>query len=426
MPKLPKLAIGALVAVAVFLVSTVLLIFAKKPGVDIGGTVPTSIQTTSPGLQQDSLTPVGTDEASKRVAVHKEEATTKDGTYVAKPVIEKQIDVTAANKEHFDGPPAATPIPQVARPNLQTLAPDQPAPPQIAPQAQQQQQPPNTEFINKQLSALIGDPQPLGPPNFLVVHFSKPKPKEQPAGANGSGVGAHNGADGANYPGPKVLAAKPGDVFYAIINVGFNSDDPQGLPVYATIYDIHPDGSTGPLHGARLQGKVTYSDEDAAVVFNQMTLGDNTGRTARISAMAVTLSENMRPGVAVDVDRHLLSRYGSLVASTLLQGVGQVGQQLVSRVGTQTISPYGTYTSSLDFNNPSVYVPAAMGALMPLGQVFTQAFSKNFMQRPTISTPSGTDVGVVFLESVIVPVLPRANSQNQPRQPGALASGLQP
>lgn len=417
MPKLPKVAIGAIAAVGVFLISTVLLIVAKKPGIDVGGTVPSTIQATSPGLRQDALTPVGTEEASKRVAANKEDAAAtandRGGAYVAKPVIEKKVDITPDNKEQYDGPPAATPIPAVAKPNLAVLSSE--AAPAAAPatQAQQQQPPPNTDFINKQLTALIGDPQPMGPPNFLVVHFAKPPKKEAPAGG-----GAEGGRDGAaGYRGPKVLAAKPGDVFYAVVNVGFNSDDPQGLPVYATIYDIHPDGSTGPLHGARLAGKVTYSEENAAVVFNQMTLGDNTGRTAQVSAMAVTIGGDVRPGVAVDVDNHVLSRYGSLAAASLIKGLGEVGQQLVSRVGTMSVSPYGVYTSSLDFNNPSVYVPAAMGALQPMGQVFTQAMSKNFMRRPTISTPEGTDVGIVFMESVIVPVVAPANYPAQAGRP---------
>ncbi|MBZ4138381.1 hypothetical protein JYG56_23295, partial [Escherichia fergusonii] len=92
------------------------------------------------------------------------------------------------------------------------------------------------------------------------------------------------------------------------------------------IYDPARGTRNGPLTGMRLVGQISYSDNQAAISFTQIVT--NTGAQFPVTAIAVSESQ-ARTGIAADVDKHTLQRYSGLFLSSIIQGVGQVGQQLV-------------------------------------------------------------------------------------------------
>lgn len=199
---------------------------------------------------------------------------------------------------------------------------------------------------------------------------------------------------------PKMtMLARTGDVIFARLDRAFNSDDP-GAPIIVSLDDVIYDPArgtrNGPLTGMRLVGQISYSDNQAAISFNQIVT--NTGAQFPVTAIAVSESQ-ARTGIAADVDRHTLQRYGGLFLSSIIQGVGQVGQQLVQNNRNIAVSD-GVVVSG---SNPVNYTEAALAALQPLGQSLSQAAASNFSRPPTMSAPAGMGLGIVFLAPVVVP-----------------------
>jgi hypothetical protein len=106
-----------------------------------------------------------------------------------------------------------------------------------------------------------------------------------------------------------------------------------------------------------------------------------------------------RTGIAADVDKHTLQRYSGLFLSSIIQGIGQVGQQLVQNNRNIAVSD-GVIVSG---RNPVNYTEAALAAVEPLGQSLSQAAASNFSRPPTMSAPAGMGLGVVFLAPVVIP-----------------------
>lgn len=198
--------------------------------------------------------------------------------------------------------------------------------------------------------------------------------------------------------GPIVLA-RSGDIIMARLLYGFNSDDVRGLPIYGVISDFLPNGTTGPLNGARIQGQVAYSNHNAAIIFDSIVLEN--GREFDISAIAVS-AENGRTGVADRVNRHVLARYGSLFLAGIIQGVGEVAQIRLSddSGGDTIIINEGGGTVNVEDDEPSEGEILA-GALAPVGRQLTSAAARGFNRPPTISAPAGMPFALVFTSTIV-------------------------
>lgn len=386
----------------------VLALSSGGPSVDEGGNSLTRLTNSAPKIETNSLDPVGSEEASRRATLNdqkaKEAEKQPNTTFVAQPVISEEVN-TGPNGPLAQKPPAAKPLPDLKPLDSNEIKVPQNVSIQHIDPAQTQQakdeqsrlakaDDARRKAIQDQIDTLLkNDPKP----EIAIVGFREPEKKErsQSSGEKPS-AGSRSGTDRVPTQAPVILAAKPGDVFFASLKVGFNSDDPRGLPVFATIIDQKANGSVGPLHGGVLAGNVTYSQDQAAVTFREMTLRD--GRTAPIQAMAATLDE-VRPGIAVNVDRHILSRYSGLLAGSLLQGLGSAGQQLLQNDQTTTLNDRFAVVSG-----PSAidWAKVGLAAVQPLGSNLSQVAARNFNQPPTVSSPANTEVAIVFLQQVTV------------------------
>ncbi|NSX94395.1 DotG/IcmE/VirB10 family protein [Agrobacterium tumefaciens] len=195
------------------------------------------------------------------------------------------------------------------------------------------------------------------------------------------------------------MLARTGDVIFARLDRSFNSDDP-GAPIIVSlddvIYDPVKGTRNGPLTGMRLVGQITYSENQAAISFTQIVT--NTGQQFPVTGIAVSEAQ-ARTGIAADVNKHTLQRYSGLFLSSIIQGVGQVGQQLVQNNRNIAVSD-GVVVSG---RNPVNYTEAALAAVQPLGQSLSQAAAQNFSRPPTMTAPAGMGLGVVFLAPVVIP-----------------------
>jgi hypothetical protein len=199
-----------------------------------------------------------------------------------------------------------------------------------------------------------------------------------------------------------LILARSGDLLPAVLLYGFNSDDVRGLPIYGVIQDHLPSGRRGPLHGARIQGQVAYSSNNAAVIFDTLLLAN--GREFPIDAIAVSLVDG-QTGVAAEVDRHRLARYGSLFLSGIIQGVGEVGlARLREDDDDQPIIVINEGDGSVVVERDRNEIDEGellAGALAPVGRNLSAATAQGFDRPPTISAPAGYPFAVVFTSTLI-------------------------
>ena len=207
--------------------------------------------------------------------------------------------------------------------------------------------------------------------------FSKDKPAPTPAAITGS----------AEQPSGTALALKPGDLLYAVIDTGVNSDVPSA--VMATV-------ASGKYKNARMLGKFQRFEERLVLAFTRVILPD--GSDVQIEGYAVDPATS-EASVATSVDTHFFSRWGGLVASAFLEGLSNAKKYS----GAQS-TVYGGYGGGM--NNQATdqmvwntYSPAdqAWIAAGKVGEKAGKIFEKNFDRPPTVYLESGTPVGILVL-----------------------------
>lgn len=182
---------------------------------------------------------------------------------------------------------------------------------------------------------------------------------------------------------PPKVEIKPGDLLYAIIDTGVNSDVPSA--VLATI-------AAGKYKNARLMGGFQRHDERLVLAFNRAVLP--TGETIQLEAYAVDPATS-EASVASSVDTHFFSRWGGLVASAFLEGLGTAKRYS----GAQSTIYGNSNSESTDQMVWNTYSPAdqAWIAAGKVGEKAGKIFEKGFDRPPTVRLESGTPVGILVL-----------------------------
>ena len=184
----------------------------------------------------------------------------------------------------------------------------------------------------------------------------------------------------AGLPG---LSIKPGDLLYAVVDTGVNSDVPSA--VMATI-------ASGKYRNTRLLGGFQRHDERIVLAFTRAILP--TGESVQLEAYAVDPATT-EASVASRVDTHFFSRWGGLVASAFLEGLGSA-----KRYSGSQSTIYGTNngdtTDQMVWNTYSVADQAWIAA-GKVGEKAGKIFERNFERPPTVFLESGTPVGILVL-----------------------------
>lgn len=181
----------------------------------------------------------------------------------------------------------------------------------------------------------------------------------------------------------RAVLFKAGSIIFATLDAEVNTDD--GGAVFATVRG-------GAFNGAKLLGKIEQAPENIRLKFEVLAPQDQRP-TIAINAVAIRESD-AKQGVANIVDRHILERYTTLFAGSMLAGLGKAAMQ---PQGTSVVQPNG----QLVVTNPTL-TPERI-AMFALGEVGTNAgaaVKKGFSRPPTYITPANTGIGVVFLADV--------------------------
>lgn len=397
--KIPKLnkshmaQIGG--AVLLFVVAAFFIIGSDRQAPDLGGVANSRVTGTAPVAKNDAMQAVSQDEASKRATVNAEAAARAQGrnqAYVAQPVI-----VATEPPRQPEQPPAPpTAVPPPAAPQPQRPAPAAPAQAAANSAIYAYALPVDEAAARSKIESQIE--QVIKPPSgsFSVRTYGRPETAAVDGSAQ-TGGGGLTRQQTAQAAVSNILAARAGDMAYATLDRGFNSVDPSGF-IFATIFDFRDNGTTGPLHGARLLGQITFNRDQAAVTFATLILPS--GYQTPVKALGVRETDG-RTGIAGNVDYHTFERYSGLLVAGLIQGAGQVGQQLVQTNQNYTILPSGAVVVQ---SNPVNLGQAALAAVQPVGTALSSAAAGQFNKAPTISAPAAMGLGVVFLEPLQLPI----------------------
>ncbi|MBA2651242.1 MAG: type IVB secretion system protein DotG/IcmE [Tatlockia sp.] len=182
---------------------------------------------------------------------------------------------------------------------------------------------------------------------------------------------------------------KTGDVLFGVIDTSVNTDEPG--PILATII-------SGKLRGAKLIGSFNLPSNASKMVisFNTMSV-PGAARTVSISAYAID-PDTARTALSSKTNHHYLLRYGSLFASSFMEGIGNAFQ---SADTTVTIGGTGGGQNITVQNgiNRSVLKNAVI-ALSSVGKSFGQVAQQIFSTPTTVEVYAGTGVGILFTQDV--------------------------
>lgn len=202
--------------------------------------------------------------------------------------------------------------------------------------------------------------------------------------------------------GGRQVLARAGDIVFARLLYGFNSDDTRGLPIYGTITDIMQNGDFGPLHDARIEGVIAYTNDQATASFNRILLAD--GRDIPMTGIAIS-HDAARTGFAQRVNRHTLQRYSSLFLAGLMEGVGSIAEARYGNrnSGGNTIIVGDGSNVTIENGRPGELTDRELiyGAAGPIGRHLGNTVAQGFNRPPTISAPAGHIFGVVFVQTLI-------------------------
>lgn len=225
-------------------------------------------------------------------------------------------------------------------------------------------------------------------PQAFVQGDKKDSKDEAGNGASTSGNGATGGGKGEEETG-KVLI-KAGTILFAVLDTAVNTDEPG--PVMATIVQ-------GEYQGAKVIGSVQMSsqpgnDRPEKVTLNFATMSaPSSPKSLTIQGVAID-TDTARTALASDVDHHYLLRYGTLFASSFMNGYAKV----ITSAGTvQTNSGTGATTTTTPPLTGRKEIFAALGEV---GKKFGDATSTFFTTPNTITVNAGTGIGLLILSDV--------------------------
>lgn len=207
---------------------------------------------------------------------------------------------------------------------------------------------------------------------------SKKAQAEQAAAKDGA-----SGGKGSDKDKGKVIL-KAGSILFAVLDTAVNSDEPG--PVMATIV-------AGSLKGAKLLGSISTNTDSETITLNFTAVNmPNEANSMGISAVAID-PDTARTALASDVDHHYLYRWGSLFASSFVQGYASA----VASSGTTSTTTQGAAGVSTTTSSPATKAKQQLfSGIAAIGTKWSKVVGQNFDRPITITIDQGTSLGILI------------------------------
>lgn len=224
------------------------------------------------------------------------------------------------------------------------------------------------------------------PPQMANRQGTPATPESKANCDTSKGTGNSSSGQSSTPQGAPII--KAGSILFAVLDTAVNSDYPDS-PVLATIV-------AGPFKGAKLMGKLQTAKNVAGQLdrvglnFTLMNM-DNWNTSQAVNAYAID-PDTARTVMASQVNYHYLLRFGSIMATSFLQGYATA----LTNTGTSTTGIFGTSTT-----HPALSV--AQNVLVGMGQVGTTlgTVTQNYVNiPPTVRVNSGVGLGILFMADV--------------------------
>lgn len=188
-----------------------------------------------------------------------------------------------------------------------------------------------------------------------------------------------------------VAMFKAGDILIAVIDTSVNSDQPN-TPVLAHVV-------VGPYKHAKLLGSFVREEDKLVVKFNTLSMPT---QAASISINAYAIDQNTaQTALASDADHHYLLRYGSLFASSFLQGFGTYFSNAENNRVCYQDSGSGWICQGSEAELTAQ--KAAYSGLGQIGTALSSSMSKEFDKPPTVTLDQGSAIGILMMQDVKTP-----------------------
>lgn len=190
------------------------------------------------------------------------------------------------------------------------------------------------------------------------------------------------GKSATGFEDGKVIL-KAGSILFAVLDTAVNSD--QAGPVMATVV-------AGSLKGSKLLGSMSSDtiSETIALSFTAINM-PNEANSMGINAVAID-PDTARTALASDVDHHYLYRWGSLLASSFVQGYASA---VASTNSTSTTSQGAAGTTTTTSTQAPDAKQQLFAGISAVGTKWSQVVGQNFDRPITITIDQGTGIGVL-------------------------------
>ena len=178
---------------------------------------------------------------------------------------------------------------------------------------------------------------------------------------------------------------KAGSIIFATLDTEVNSD--ENSPITATVIQ-------GPLSGSKVVGNFQRVDKKVLLQFSVLSI-PRLSTSIGITAVAMD-PDTAKTAMASSVDNHYMLRYGTLLATSFISGLGQVIQESGSKLQTTTT---GTIAEKPALNMAQK-IMAAMGNV---GQQFSSALAPKINTPPTIKVNAGSGIALLLMSDLLVP-----------------------
>ncbi len=191
-------------------------------------------------------------------------------------------------------------------------------------------------------------------------------------------------ASGSSTSAAPAIILKAGTILFGVLDTAVNSDEPG--PVMATIV-------SGALKGSRLMGtmKTNTDAEKITLTFTAINM-PNESKSMGITAVAID-PDTARTALASDVDHHYLLRWGSLFASSFIEGYASA----VANAGTTSTTSQGAAGTVTTTSSPGLDGRQQLfSGLAAIGSKWSEVVARNFDRPITVTIDQGTGIGVLI------------------------------
>lgn len=299
----------------------------------------------------------------------------------------KKANEALEHNQSFIGVPVTSvtsvQIPQetIQQPQTTVPAPIQEQPPR---QQQQPQSMPADSAISKEIGVIataMKNERAVNP-GYYIPQYQAVSPALVEASA--STATAASSATPTDLP-----AIRPGTIVYGVFENSMKSTMPG--PVIGELVQ-------GKYNGDRVIGSFSKSSGSDALLIRLRTLVLPDGKAISIDGYAVSPRTTL-PGMATNVDYHVLSRTASFLGAAFLAGVEGYGSA-VAQQGTTTVgSVFGGATTTYPMLTPGQTLDIAAGKAAEQLQPLQQNLAHNVMEPNTVTVAQGTPFALLVVSS---------------------------